>query len=108
LCLLSAGFPSEPTPARVFLLAVDRHLLRVSVFPFAMRPSNFLPVGGSVFPEFFLKFFGVFQAVAAIVFAFPPLFFGESLNHTVPYSSNETDFVRRGEFAAPILCASCR
>jgi hypothetical protein len=41
-------------------------------------------MGGSVFSEFFLKFFGVFQAVAAIVVAFPPLFFGKSLNHQSP------------------------
>jgi hypothetical protein len=65
-------------------------------------------MGGSVLPLFFLKFLGVFQAVAAIVFAFPPLLFGKSLNHTVPYSSSETDFVRRGEFGAPILHASLR
>jgi hypothetical protein len=49
-----------------------------------MGPSNFLPVGSYVFPAFFLKLFEAFQAVAAIVFAFPPLLFGKSLNHQPP------------------------
>jgi hypothetical protein len=41
-------------------------------------------MGGSVFLASFLNLFGVFQAVAAIVFAFPPLSFGKSPNHPSP------------------------